>query len=150
MRKLSDFFVEELQKKTFFLETGWVIRLLMMAKSQSLCLNGEVKHVYTANNIKSWSRALICPIPSFFDFYIHSVRSNLQNDDDTIHAYVGREWVTWVSNIVAWKSTTTSRLVGFLLDDDKPLLENWWFLNQPIEIGGWTSRVYNIHIYLHV
>ena len=29
----------------------------------------------------------------------------------------------------------------FLLDDGKPLLKYWWFVNQPIKNGGLTSRV---------
>ena len=31
-------------------------------------------------------------------------------------------------------------MVKLLLDDDKPLLKEWWFGNQPIKNGGWTSR----------
>ena len=29
----------------------------------------------------------------------------------------------------------------FLLYDDKPYYKEWWFANQPIKNGGWTSRV---------
>ena len=29
-----------------------------------------------------------------------------------------------------------------LLEDDKPYYKRWWFGNQPITNGGWTSRVY--------
>ena len=40
----------------------------------------------------------------------------------------------------AWKSTTTTKMV-VPLDDDKPLLNKRWFVNQPIK-NGWTSRVH--------
>ena len=35
-----------------------------------------------------------------------------------------------------WKSTTIQNWC-FLLDDDKPHYEKWWFANQPVKNAGW-------------
>ena len=42
---------------------------------------------------------------------------------------------------------TILKMVGNLLDDDKPLRKEWWFGNQPIKNGGWTSRDVSIFFY---
>jgi len=39
-----------------------------------------------------------------------------------------------------WKSTIILKMV-VPFEDDKLLLKEWWFGNQPIKNGGWTSRV---------